>query len=87
MSDEQKRKQYDQFGSQAFDQNEFYSNQNPNVQYEDLLRHFGINLGDMFGGMGGMGGMGDMGMNARRSGSDIEVLFLYYFILSFYINI
>jgi molecular chaperone DnaJ len=62
LSDDEKKKRYDQYGHQAFDESQFYSNQQ--MDPEELLRHFGFGFADMFGG-------GGRGMRSR--GADIEI--------------
>lgn len=61
LSDESKRKQYDQFGHAAFEGGAGgggFNYQNMNV--DDILRGFGFGdiFGDLFGGMGGRSGFG-----------------------------
>ena len=72
MSDDQKRQQYDQFGERAFDESQFQSQQ---MNYEDILRHFGFGGG--FGGHDG-GGFESIfrnfgGGHEEARGKDIEV--------------
>lgn len=72
LSDETKRKQYDQFGHAAFDQaagGGGFNYQNMNV--DDILRGFGFGdiFGDLFGGSGfrsSYGGRGASGNQPRR---------------------
>jgi len=69
LGDEDKRKRYDQFGHQAFDESQFYSNQQ-NIDPDELMRHFGFNIGDMFG----FGNPGFAQSNKNRNrGADIEL--------------
>jgi len=76
LSDEEKRRMYDQFGHAAFDPSQFQTSQQ-GVDPQEILRRFGMDPFEIFGdlgfAMGGMGGMGmNMGMRDNR-GSDVEV--------------
>lgn len=73
LSDDEKRKKYDQFGMAAFDPNSGYGG--GGVDFGDLSSIFG----DLFGGFGGFGGgFGGFGgsrradPNAPRKGSDVR---------------
>jgi len=63
LGDDSKRQMYDQHGHKAFDESQFHAAQNVNA--DDLLRHFGFDLGQMFG----MEGFD----SDTRTGADIEV--------------
>lgn len=76
LSDETKRKQYDQFGHAAFDGaagGGGFNYQNMNV--DDILRGFGFGdiFGDLFGGMGGRSGFSGRGQayNGPMKGRNI----------------
>ena len=55
LSDEEKRKQYDMFGSDGFQQRFSQEDIFRNSDIGSILREFGINLGGMGGGRGGLG--------------------------------
>ncbi|KAK5583550.1 hypothetical protein RB653_005147 [Dictyostelium firmibasis] len=83
LSDPEKRKMYDSYGSEGMKESGFHAS-----SAEDLFSHFfgagggggGFNFGGggeefggfNFGNMGGMGGMGGGGHKKRRKGEDIE---------------
>ena len=79
LGNEQKRKQYDQFGDSAFSGQGFGGT---GMNWEDFARAagqgqggFNINmddLGDIFGGFGDIFGFGNSGGSQRRRGSDIQ---------------
>jgi molecular chaperone DnaJ len=76
LGDKEKRQMYDQHGHAAFEDGAGGTHDWQGMRPEDVLRHFGMDLGDMFGGMGGMsgmGGMGGMGGPAISRGDDIQV--------------
>lgn len=72
LSDEEKRKKYDQYGHAAFDPNAgFGGGFNGGFDFGDLSDLFG-GFGDIFGGFGGFGGSRRADPNAPRKGSDIR---------------
>jgi curved DNA-binding protein len=55
LSDEEKRKQYDTYGSAGFQQRFSQEDIFRNSDIGSILREFGINIGGMGGGSGGFG--------------------------------
>ena len=83
LSDEEKRKKYDQFGMAAFDPNSGFGAGGAGFDFSDLSDLFG-GLGDIFGGGfggfgGSFGGSRRADPNAPRKGSDLRASLIIKF--------
>ena len=71
LSDEEKRKKYDQFGHAAFDPNAGFNGGGGFGGFEGF-GGFGDIFGDIFGGFGGFGGGARANPNAPRKGENLR---------------
>ena len=71
LSDDEKRKKYDQFGHAAFDPNAGFNGGGFNGGF-DGFGGFGDIFGDIFGGFGGFGGAQRANPNAPRKGENLR---------------